>query len=71
MAALSDAGLNVIVDSVITDPPGLETIVSIFHEYPAYFVCIDLSIAAAEDANGRAGIAGRAMCAISMTRFMT
>ncbi len=49
MAALSDAGLNVIVDSVITDPPGLETIVSIFHEYPAYFVCIDLSLAAAEE----------------------
>lgn len=48
MAALSDAGLNVIVDSVFAEQWSLETAVSILHDYPAYFVCIDVSLAAAE-----------------------
>ena len=48
MAALSDAGLNVIVDTVIVDQSSLEAIVSIFRAYPGYFVCVDVSLAAAE-----------------------
>ena len=49
MAALSDAGLNVIVDSVITDLTSLGTIVSIFRDYPAYFVCVDVPLDVAEE----------------------
>ena len=58
MAALSDAGLNVIVDSVIVDQPSLETILSIFHEYPAFFVCVDVSLAAAEQRERERGDRG-------------
>lgn len=49
MAALSDAGLNVIVENALTDEEALKTLASIFHDYPAYFVCIDVSFAAAEE----------------------
>ncbi|CAN5758977.1 hypothetical protein BH23CHL2_BH23CHL2_06780 [soil metagenome] len=48
MAALSDAGLNVIIDSALSEQWNLETAVSILHPYPAYFICIDISRATAE-----------------------
>ena len=48
MAALSDTGLNVIVDSVFAEQWSLEMAASAFHDYPAYFVCIDISLAGAE-----------------------
>ena len=48
MAAISDSGLNVIVDTVIVDQSSLEAIVSIFRAYPAYLVCVDVSMAVAE-----------------------
>lgn len=48
MAALSDTGLNVIVDSVLAEQWSLETAVDVLHAYPAYFICIDISLASAE-----------------------
>lgn len=48
MAALSDSGLNVIVDSVVAERWQLEALVSILYEHPVYFVCIEISQAAAE-----------------------
>lgn len=48
MTSLSDSGLNVIVDCVLTSRWQLEQTVAIFHSYPAYFVCVDVSMAVAE-----------------------
>ncbi len=48
MAALSDTGLNVIVDSVVAEQWSLDLAVEVLHAYPAYFVCLDLPFAVAE-----------------------
>lgn len=58
LAALSDMGINLIVDDVIWDAWILETAVATLHAYPIYFIALDLSLVAAnarEKARGDRG----------------
>lgn len=58
IAALSDAGINLVVDDVIWDEWILQTAVSILHTYPVHFIALDLSLAAAEQREKKRGDRG-------------
>ena len=49
VAALSDSGLNVIVESVLRQQWELDAAVEILHDHPLYFVLLDLSLEAVEE----------------------
>lgn len=49
LAALSDTGINLVVDDVIWDTWILETAVATLHNYPVYFIALELSLAAANE----------------------
>lgn len=58
LAALSESGINLIVDDVIWQEWILHTAVTILHPYPLYFIAIDLSLAAAEQRERQRGDRG-------------
>lgn len=58
LAALSDEGINLVVDDVIWDEWILHTAVTILHPFPVYFIAIDLSLAAAKQRERQRGNRG-------------
>ncbi|HRQ39673.1 MAG TPA: hypothetical protein PLD25_17330 [Chloroflexota bacterium] len=58
IAALSESGINLIVDDVIWQEWILHTAVTILHPYPVYFIAIDLSQEVAEQRERQRGDRG-------------
>lgn len=58
VAALSDTGINIVVDDVIWNEWILQTAVSILHTYPVYFIALDLSQESAQQREQKRGNRG-------------
>ena len=58
IAALSDTGINVVVDDVIWNIWILDAAVSMLHNYPVYFIALDLSLEASIEREQKRGNRG-------------